>query len=63
VPELEAPPLPAAVAPRRVKRALWRLSALIVVAVITITLVPGLSGLRHQFDRASAGWIVVGCVL
>jgi uncharacterized protein (TIRG00374 family) len=46
-----------------VKRALWRLSALIVVAVITITLVPGLSGLRHQFDRASAGWIVVGCVL
>jgi uncharacterized protein (TIRG00374 family) len=36
---------------------------LLVLAVIVITVGPGLGGLRHQFDRASAGWIVVGCVL
>jgi uncharacterized protein (TIRG00374 family) len=34
-----------------------------VLAVIVITVGPGLGGLRHQFDRASAGWIIVGCVL
>jgi uncharacterized protein (TIRG00374 family) len=59
----DAAPLPTEVAPRRLRKAVIRLSALVVVVVIVITLVPGLGELRRRFAEASAGWIAVGCAL
>ncbi len=57
-----AAPLPDAVSPNRVRRALVRLGALILVAVVVVVLLPGLGGLRSQVAHARPGWIVVGCV-
>lgn len=39
-----------------------RLVAVLAAAVIVVTLTPGLGSLRHRFDRAQIGWIVVGIV-
>jgi uncharacterized protein (TIRG00374 family) len=54
---------PDAVSPDRLRRALLKLGAFIVVAVFVITLLPGLDGLRSQFAQARPAWIVVGCAL
>src|SRR5690349_3024262 len=56
-------PLPDAVRPRRLRRAVIKLCAVLVVVVILVTLLPGLGQLRERFANASAGWIVVGCLL
>jgi uncharacterized protein (TIRG00374 family) len=56
-------PLPAAVGPRRLRRAVLKLGAVVVVVVVLVTLLPGLGELRERFAHASAGWIVVGCAL
>jgi uncharacterized protein (TIRG00374 family) len=55
--------MPDEVSPRRLKRGLIRLAALIAVGVVVITLLPGLGSLRHRFDQANAGWIVAGVAL
>jgi uncharacterized protein (TIRG00374 family) len=55
--------MPDEASPRRVKRGIVRLGALIVFAVVVITLLPGLGSLRHRFDDAQIGWIVVGFAL
>ena len=56
-------PLPAAVSTRRVRKALVRLSAIVVAVVVVVTLLPGLGKLRNEFDHAQAGWIAVGVAL
>ncbi len=61
--DLGPAPLPEAVGPRRVKRALVRLGALIVLAVVAVTLLPGLGKLRDEFAHATFGWIAAGAVL
>jgi uncharacterized protein (TIRG00374 family) len=60
---VEVAPLPGSVAPNRVRRSLIRLGALIVVAVVVVTLLPGLGDLRNRFAHAQPVWIAVGCAL
>ena len=55
-------PMPAGVNARRIRKALVRLGALVVVVVVTITLVPGLGKLRSQFAHAKPSWIALGAV-
>lgn len=54
---------PDAVSPDRLRRALVKLGAFIVVAIFVVTLLPGLGGLRSQFAQARPAWIAVGCAL
>lgn len=56
-------PLPPEASSRNVKKGLIKIGAVIVVAVIVITLLPGLGSLRGEFSKASPGWIGVGLVL
>jgi hypothetical protein len=55
--------LPPQVSRRRVRRDLLRLSAIAVVAVVVVALLPGLDGIRNRFAHAAPAWIVVGCAL
>ncbi len=55
-----AAPIPAGVNARRIRKALVRLGALVVVVVVAITLLPGLGQLRNQFAHAKPGWIALG---
>ena len=48
---------------KRVKRALLKLGALVVLVVIAVTLLPGLGQLRSRFAQARPVWIAVGCGL
>ncbi len=59
----EPAPLPNAFSPNRLRRGLIRLAALIVVAVVVVTLLPGLGELRSRFAHARPAWIAVGCAL
>lgn len=59
----EVTPLPGAISTTRLRRALIRLGALILLAIVVVTLLPGLGELRSQFARARPEWIVVGCAL
>jgi len=60
-PDLAA--LPPQVSRRRVRRDLLRLSAIAVVAIVVVALLPGLGEIRNRFAHAAPAWIVVGCAL
>jgi uncharacterized protein (TIRG00374 family) len=67
---LEAPstaagsaPLPNDVSDRRLRRGLIRLGALVAIAVVVVTLVPGLGELRRRFAHAQPVWIAIACTL
>ena len=55
-------PLSSDVSPHRLSRALLRLGGLVAIAVVVVTLAPGLGELRRRFAAAQPVWIVVGCV-
>src|SRR6201997_4180680 len=54
-------PLPSDVSPRRLRRGLLRLGGLVAVAVVVVTLAPGLGELRGRFAHARPVWIVIAC--
>ena len=54
-------PLPGDVSPRRLRRGLLRLGGLLAIAVVIVTLGPGLGELRKRFAQAQPAWIVVAC--
>ncbi len=54
-------PLPSDVSPHRLRRGLVRLAALVAVAVVVVTLAPGLGDLRSRFAHAQPVWIVIAC--
>lgn len=54
-------PLPNDVSPHRLRRGLLRLAGLVAIAVVVVTLAPGLGELRRRFAQAQPGWIVIAC--
>src|SRR6202140_5331144 len=54
-------PLPSDVSPHRLRRGLVRLGALVAIAVVVVTLAPGLGELRRRFADARPVCIVVAC--
>jgi uncharacterized protein (TIRG00374 family) len=54
-------PLPSDVSPHRLRRGLVRLGGLVAIAVMVVTLGPGLGELRRRFADARPIWIVVAC--
>src|SRR5438270_9815118 len=58
----EPEPLPSGVSPRRLRRGLLRLGGLVAIAVVVVTLGPGLGELRSRFAHAQPRWIVIACV-
>jgi uncharacterized membrane protein YbhN (UPF0104 family) len=54
-------PLSSDVSPHRLRRGLLRLGGLVAIAVVVVTLAPGLGELRRRFAHAQPGWIVIGC--
>ena len=54
-------PLPSDVSPRRLRRGLLRLGGLVAIAVVVVTLAPGLGELRSRFAHARPVWIVIAC--
>ena len=54
-------PLPGDVSPRRLRRGLLRLGGLLAIAVVIVTLGPGLGELRNRFTHAQPAWIVIAC--
>jgi uncharacterized protein (TIRG00374 family) len=54
-------PLPSDVAPNRLRRGLLRLGGLAAIAVVVVTLTPGLGELRSRFAHAQPVWIVIAC--
>jgi uncharacterized protein (TIRG00374 family) len=57
----EPEPLPSDVSTHRLRRGLLRLAGLLAVAVVVITLAPGLGELRRRFSEARPAWIAVAC--
>src|SRR5437588_10918286 len=57
----EPEPLPSDVSPRRLRRGLVRLGGLVAIAVVVVTLAPGLGELRSRFAHARPVWIGIGC--
>jgi glycosyltransferase 2 family protein len=55
-------PLPSDVSPHRLRRGLLRLGGLAAIAVVVVTLAPGLGQLRSQFAHARLVWLGVACV-
>jgi hypothetical protein len=55
-------PLPGDVSTHRLRRGLLRLGGLVAIAVVVVTLAPGLGELRSRFAYARPVWIVVACV-
>ena len=55
-------PLSSDVSPHRLRRGLLRLAGLVAIAVVVVTLAPGLGELRRRFAAAHPAWIVIGCV-
>ena len=55
-------PLPGDVSPRRLRRGLVRLGGLVAIAVVVVTLGPGLGELRRRFAHARPVWIVIACL-
>ena len=55
-------PLPANVSPRGLRRGLLRLGGLVAIAVVVVTVGPGLGELRSRFANARPVWIVIACV-
>jgi len=60
-PPVDPAPLPSDVSSRRLRRALIKLGAVVAVAVVVITLLPGLGELRSRFAHALPVWIAVAC--
>jgi len=56
-------PLPSGLSPHRLRRGLLRLGGLVAVAVVVVTLVPGLGDLRSRFAHAQPVWIGIACAL
>ena len=56
-------PLPSDVSPHRLRRGLVRLGGLVAIAVVVVTLAPGLGELRSRFAHARPVWIVIACAL
>ena len=56
-------PLPSDVSPHRLRRGLLRLGGLVAIAVVVVTLAPGLGELRSRFAHARPFWIVIACAL
>jgi uncharacterized membrane protein YbhN (UPF0104 family) len=54
-------PLPSDVSSHRLRRGLLRLGGLVAIAVVVVTLAPGLGELRHRFAQAQPVWIVIAC--
>jgi uncharacterized protein (TIRG00374 family) len=54
-------PLPSDVSSRRLRRGLLRLGGLVAIAVLVVTLGPGLGELRSRFAQARPVWIVIAC--
>jgi uncharacterized protein (TIRG00374 family) len=54
-------PLPGDVSPERLRRGLLRLGGLVAIAVVIVTLGPGLGELRRRFADAQPVWIVTAC--
>jgi uncharacterized protein (TIRG00374 family) len=61
VPVADPEPLPGDVSPRRLRRGLVRLGGLVAIAVVVVTLGPGLGELRSRFAHAQPVWIVIAC--
>ena len=57
----EPEPLPSDVSTHRLRRGLLRLGGLLAVAVVVITLAPGLGELRRRLSEARPAWIAVAC--
>jgi uncharacterized protein (TIRG00374 family) len=51
--------LPSVLSAHHVRRSVIKLSAVAIVAIVTITLLPGLRELRQRFANANPGWITV----
>jgi uncharacterized protein (TIRG00374 family) len=56
-------PLPSDVSPHRLRRGLLRLGGLVAIAVVVLTLAPGLGELRSRFAHARPVWIGIACAL
>ena len=54
-------PLPSDVSPHRLRRGLLRLGGLVAIAVVVVTLAPGLGELRSRFAHARPVWIGIAC--
>jgi hypothetical protein len=54
-------PLSSDVSPHRLRRGLLRLGGLVAVAVVVVTLAPGLGELRSRFAHAQPVWIGIAC--
>ncbi|MFL5823236.1 MAG: YbhN family protein [Solirubrobacteraceae bacterium] len=50
--------MPAELNPRRIRRRMLQLAAVVLVVVLVVVLGPGLGSLRHQLAHASPGWVV-----
>ncbi|HEY1777509.1 MAG TPA: lysylphosphatidylglycerol synthase transmembrane domain-containing protein [Solirubrobacteraceae bacterium] len=53
--------LPSDVSPHRLRRGLLRLGGLVAIAVVVVTLAPGLGELRSRLAHARPVWIVIAC--
>jgi uncharacterized membrane protein YbhN (UPF0104 family) len=60
---IEAEPLPDEFSASSLKRSILILTAIVVVVVALIVLVPGLGSLRERFNGAQPGWLVLAAVL
>ncbi len=60
-PVADPEPLPSDVSPHRLRRGLLRLGGLVAIAVVAVTLAPGLGELRTRFADAQPVWIVIAC--
>jgi uncharacterized membrane protein YbhN (UPF0104 family) len=60
-PTADPEPLPSEVSPHRLRRGLLRLGGLVAIAVVVVTLGPGLGELRSRFAQARPLWIVIAC--
>ena len=60
-PVADPEPLPSDVSPHRLTRGVLRLGGLVAIAVVVVTLAPGLGDLRSRFAHARPVWIVTAC--
>src|SRR5450631_747506 len=60
-PVADPEPLPGDLSPDRLRRGLLRLGGLVAIAVVVVTLGPGLGELRRRFADAQPVWIVIAC--